>query len=55
MKVGDLIKRTHQPYDYGIIQRMTKHSIFVYWAGGYISGYCYTNWWLSCEILDAGG
>ena len=24
MKVGDLIKRTHQPYDYGIIQSMTK-------------------------------
>ena len=55
MRVGDLIKRTHQPFDYGIIKELTTQSVFVYWFSGYISGYCYTNWWFSCEIVNESG
>ena len=47
------MKRTHQPYDYGIIIKITEISFFVNWVGDHTpSGYNHRNYWLSMEIVE---
>ena len=52
MMVGDLVKRIHKPYDYGIIVFVSSRSVFVSWVGdSSLCGYSHNNVSLSIEVI----
>ena len=56
MKLGDLVKRLHQPIDYGIVVKTTDHSIFIYWScGEYTMGYNWREVLMCVEFLSGSG
>lgn len=51
MKVGDLIKATDSQ-QYGIIIKITKLSLFIYWTKGYKMGYNKHNYYKYFEVIN---
>ncbi len=55
MKVGDLVKRRHLPFTYGIIVMINRNSesIWVSWVGEYgLTGYNSKSAFLSMEVIN---
>ena len=53
MKKGDLVRRAHAPFNYGIIVEVTWRAVWVWWSGDNTrSGYEPSSIHLSLEVVS---